>query len=141
MLLGGLVASHYAGLACPDWPACWEGAWFPTFEGAVGLHLMHRWNAALVVAALLGLAAAARGAGAPLRRLAGLAAALGLCQLGVGVVNVWLRLPVEVTGLHSALAAALVLTLTAVAHQCWGRAAPPAPACPPAAADVKPAAS
>jgi cytochrome c oxidase assembly protein subunit 15 len=134
MLLGGLVASRYAGLACPDWPACWEGAWFPTFEGDVGLQLLHRWNAALVVAALLGLAAAARAAGAPLRRLAVLAAALGVCQLGVGVANVWLRLPVEVTGLHSALAAALVLTLTAAAHQCWGRAAPPAaPARPPVA--------
>jgi heme A synthase len=100
----------------------------------VGLHLLHRWNAPLLVAVLLGLAVAARPAGPPLRRLAGAAAALGVCQLGVGVANVWLRLPVEVTGLHSALAAALVLTLAAAARQGWARPAPRAAPAPPSAA-------
>jgi len=42
-----------------------------------------------------------------------LAAGLGLAQIVVGVLNVRLGLPVEVTGLHSALAAALVLSLAA----------------------------
>jgi heme A synthase len=41
------------------------------------------------------------------------AAGLALAQIGVGVLNVRLGLPVEVTGLHSALAAALVLSLAA----------------------------
>jgi heme A synthase len=42
-----------------------------------------------------------------------LALALAAAQFIVGVANVLLELPVEVTGLHSALAAALVLTWTA----------------------------
>jgi heme A synthase len=37
-------------------------------------------------------------------------------QVGLGIANVLLRLPVEVTALHSAGAAGLVLLWTAVAH-------------------------
>ncbi len=112
MLLGGLVASRYAGLACAEWPACSPEGWFPSFEGAVGLHLVHRWNAALLLAALV-IAWRAAHEHAALRRLAGLALAIGCAQFVVGVANVLLALPVEVTGLHSALAAALVLCWTA----------------------------
>ena len=39
------------------------------------------------------------------------AAILVVAQVAVGVANVLLRLPVEITGLHSGLAALLVLTL------------------------------
>jgi heme A synthase len=39
----------------------------------------------------------------------------------VGIANVLTGLPVEVTGLHSALAAALVLSGTAAAREAWGR--------------------
>jgi heme A synthase len=48
-----------------------------------------------------------------------LAAGLGLAQIVVGVLNVRLALPVEVTGLHSALAAALVLCLAAAATEAF----------------------
>lgn len=112
MLLGGLVASRYAGLACTTWPACGPEGWFPSFEGAVGLHLFHRWNAALLLVALVASWRVAATSGA-LHGLAGLAAGLGVAQFGVGIANVVLALPVEVTGLHSALAAALVLCWTA----------------------------
>jgi cytochrome c oxidase assembly protein subunit 15 len=112
LVLGGLVSSRYAGLACPEWPACNGGVWFPTFGGAVGLHLLHRLNGYALLALLFAAAWAARGQGA-LGRALGVAAALGVLQLGVGVANVLLGLPVEVTGLHSALAAALVLSLAA----------------------------
>jgi heme A synthase len=50
-----------------------------------------------------------------LPRLGGLGSLLFgliLAQVAVGVANVKLGLPVEITGLHSALAAALVLTTT-----------------------------
>ncbi len=118
--LGGLVSSRYAGLACPEWPTCNGGLWFPSWRGAVGLHLLHRTNGYLLLAALLAWAALARGPG----RLAGLAraaAALGAAQVAVGVANVLTGIPVEVTALHSALAAALVLTATAGAREAWGR--------------------
>ena len=118
--LGGLVSSTYAGLACPDWPTCIGGRWFPSFEGALGLQLLHRLGAyALTVALALSYWLARR---VPrLRgRLAGIVA-LVLAQGAVGVANVWLRLPVEVTGLHSALAAALVLALSLALAECWPR--------------------
>jgi cytochrome c oxidase assembly protein subunit 15 len=118
MVLGGLVSSRYAGLACPEWPTCNGGAWFPSWRGSVGLHLWHRSNGYLLVAAL-GAAALALRRDPRVGRAAGLALALGLAQLVVGVANVKLGIPVEVTGLHSALAAALVLTLGWSLHAAW----------------------
>jgi heme A synthase len=85
----------------------------------VGLHLLHRSNGYLLGVLLVGAALAARGQGALGRSLA-LAAALGAAQIVVGVLNVRLGLPVEVTGLHSALAAALVLSLAAAGARAYG---------------------
>jgi cytochrome c oxidase assembly protein subunit 15 len=116
VVLGGLVSSTFAGMACPEWPRCNGGLWFPAWRGGVGLHLAHRWNAYLLAAALAGAALAARGT-PRVGRLAILALALALAQTAVGVANVRLGLPVEVTGLHSALAAVLVLTLTASLYE------------------------
>ena len=110
MTLGGLVSSTYAGLACSQWPACNDGVYFPSFQGALGTQLLHRLGAyALTVSVLVSawLGRAAPGLGGLLR----IAAALVVAQLAVGVANVLLRPPVEVTGLHSALAALLVLTV------------------------------
>ena len=117
MLLGGLVSSRYAGLVCPEWPTCNGGVWFPSFSGPVGLHLLHRLNGYALLVALLTTAALGRRAGPGLRRLTALAAGFGMAQVSVGVANVLLSLPVEVTGLHSALAAALVLTISAAVRE------------------------
>jgi len=116
IVLGGLVSSSYAGMACPEWPTCNGGAWFPSFRGSVGLHLLHRLNGYALLAACF--AAASFGRGVPrLGRWVILAAALVAAQVAVGVANVLLGLPVEVTGLHSALAAALVLVITGAVHE------------------------
>ena len=120
LVLGGLVSSRYAGLACPEWPTCNGGVFFPSFAGAVGLHVLHRSNGYALVLLLGVTALRTRGTGALGRALA-LAAALGLAQIVVGVLNVRLGLPVEVTGLHSALAAALVLSLAAAGAFAFGR--------------------
>jgi len=112
LALGGLVSSSFAGMACPEWPRCNGGLWFPSLRGNVGLHLAHRWNAYLLLAGLAAAAFAARSSPA-LRTLAALALALGVAQTAAGVANVLLAIPVELTALHSALAALLVLTLTA----------------------------
>src|SRR5690606_10232405 len=74
--LGGLVSSSYAGLACPEWPTCNGGVWFPSWRGPVGLHLAHRTNAYLVVLALAAAAVSTRrhaGLARPLRWGLGLA--------------------------------------------------------------------
>lgn len=118
MALGGLVSSRYAGTACPEWPTCNEGVWFPSWQGAVGIHLMHRTGGYLLLAGLVVLAGLCRGAGR-LGTLAAVALGLGALQVTVGIANVLLGVPVEVTGLHSAVAAALVLTCSAAAREAW----------------------
>jgi cytochrome c oxidase assembly protein subunit 15 len=122
LALGGLVSSRYAGLSCPEWPTCNGGLWFPSWRGPVGLHLFHRANGYLLCAALVALAVICR-SHARLSRIARVAVALALAQVAVGVANVLSGIPVEITGLHSALAAALVLTATAAAHSAWSRPA------------------
>lgn len=127
MLLGGQVSSRYAGLACTEWPACNGGEWFPSWGGSVGLHLLHRTNGYLLCALLGASALALQPSRTAVART--LAFAFGLCwvQIGVGVANVLLALPVEVTALHSFCATGLVLLLT---HAAWTarRSAEPAAA-------------
>ncbi len=122
LVLGGLVSSRFAGLACPEWPTCNGDAWFPSWSGAVGLHLLHR-SAGYALVVLLCAAAIATRAAPRLGGLSRLSFALGLAQVGVGISNVLLALPVEVTALHSALAAALVLVLVSMQREAWRRPA------------------
>jgi cytochrome c oxidase assembly protein subunit 15 len=121
-ILGGLVASRYAGLACPEWPTCTGGVWFPSWRGSVGIHVLHRVSGYALLAALLGAAITSRRAPG-LRALTGLALGLTVVQVSVGVANVLLGLPVEITGLHTAVATAIVLTLSLAAHEIWLRPA------------------
>jgi cytochrome c oxidase assembly protein subunit 15 len=116
MVLGGVVASHFAGLACSTFPLCNGDSLAPTFHGPVGLHVLHRLNGYAVALAFAGLAWQLRGAGAA-GRLAAVGLALVLFQIAVGAANVLLRLPVEVTALHSALAAGIVLTSGMLARE------------------------
>ena len=123
MFLGGWVASSYAGLACPEWPTCNGGQWFPTWGGSVGLHLVHRLNGYALTLAVLG--AAALGARhAALRPWLFAASALIVAQVVVGILNVETGLAVEVTGLHSALAAALVLVTAGTVRAAFWRPEP-----------------
>lgn len=52
IMLGGSVSSHYAGLACPDFPTC-NGLWFPGFSGRVGIQFIHRLGAVVATLTLL----------------------------------------------------------------------------------------
>ncbi len=118
--LGGLVSSTYSGLVCPDWPACEAGVFVPTLSGPVGLQVIHRLNAYLLIvgiAASLWLAHTSRATAA--RRMLAIALGLGFLQIVAGVLNVLLRLPVEVTGTHSALAAGLCLVMGLTLHDLW----------------------
>lgn len=115
--LGGVVSSTFSGLACPAWPTCNGVDFFPTFAGSVGLQIAHRWTAVLLLAlstfAAYGLYKKAGGEWQ-------LATTILLClQVGVGIANVLLGLPVEITGLHSGLAAAIVLTQSRATHDAW----------------------
>ena len=116
--LGGLVASRAAGLACANFPTCDGEAMAPTLTGLVGLHVLHRLSGyALVLcyAALLILARRQPVVGP----LAWTAVHLLILQVGLGALNVLLRLPVEVTALHSATAAAIALVTALIAREVW----------------------
>ncbi|MCH2184876.1 COX15/CtaA family protein [Myxococcota bacterium] len=108
MVLGGWVSSHYAGLACAHFPTCDGEAFVPTLAGPVGMHVLHRLNGVLLFGLMGVLAWRARGTGRP-GRLAVLALGLITIQIAVGAANVIFLLPWAVTGLHSALATAIVL--------------------------------
>jgi len=113
-LLGGLVSSTGSGLACPDWPTC-DGRWFPPLAGAVGIQMMHRYGAYLLTAVVVVAAARARAAADPgVRAGAGMAAALTLLQVVLGVANVLLGTPPWASALHLANAVALLAMLLAV---------------------------
>jgi cytochrome c oxidase assembly protein subunit 15 len=118
IVVGGLVSSNYAGLVCPDWPTCMNGEFFPTWNGIQGLHLLHRCLGYACVLAIM--VAAWLGRKLPNSGVWLMAAAvLALTQVAVGITNVLLRLPVEVTGLHSALAAGLVCTVGISVDEAW----------------------
>lgn len=121
--LGGWVSSHYAALACTDFPTC-GGAWWPDadwlaafgmagdpgFAALVAMHWAHRMGAVLVLLVVGGLAwrllhePGQAGAG---RWLLGLLAG----QLGLGVFNVLAGLPLAVAVAHNLGAALLLASL------------------------------
>ena len=111
MTLGGLVSSNYAGLVCPDWPACGAGIWFPTFEGLVGLQVFHRLGAYFVLTCAAALALTVR-EHPSLRGPAFVVFAVVLGQASLGIANVLMAMPVELAILHSAGADLVVASTT-----------------------------
>ncbi|MBS1189087.1 MAG: Cytochrome oxidase assembly [Rhodocyclaceae bacterium] len=141
--LGGWVSSNYAALACSDFPAC-QGQWLPamdfaqaftlhrelgqtasgallTTEALTAIHWSHRLGALLVAAAVGGL-------GIALARLPGwrnwgtLLLALLALQIGLGIANVLLALPLPLAVAHNAVAALLLTAMLAVNFRLWGPA-------------------
>jgi cytochrome c oxidase assembly protein subunit 15 len=115
-VLGGLVSSNYAGLACATFPLCNSDSLAPSLSGPVGLHVLHRLNAYLLCGAYALLVWRARGC-ERIGRLSALALGIAVSQVAVGVANVLMQVPREVTGLHSALATALALTTAIVVRE------------------------
>ncbi|MBW2230125.1 MAG: COX15/CtaA family protein [Deltaproteobacteria bacterium] len=125
IVLGGIVSSHYAGLACTSFPSCDGESIVPTLEGLVGIHVIHRLNGFALLTLYGLLALSTRGVG----RFGMLAAAgLGLValQVGVGAANVLLMLPEPLTAMHTGVSAAIVLvTAMLVRDVAWDRGALP----------------
>ncbi len=115
-VLGGLVSSHYAGLACATFPLCNGDSLAPSLSGPIGLHVLHRLNAYALCFAFALLAWRARGS-VRVARLATIAFGIVVAQVLVGVLNVLLQVPIEITGLHSALATGLAVTTAVVVRE------------------------
>jgi cytochrome c oxidase assembly protein subunit 15 len=135
--LGGWTSANYAALACgPDFPTC-QGLWWPhadfreafvlwrgigvNYEGGVldgaartAIQLAHRIGAVLVFGHV---AFAVVQRSLRHRQTRGFAFAIGfalLLQVGLGIANVQLALPLPVATAHNGVAALLLFTLFAL---------------------------
>jgi cytochrome c oxidase assembly protein subunit 15 len=111
MLLGGLVSSNYAGLACPDFPTCF-GKWIPSFVGLVRFQFMHRVGATAATISIVGLLVAVwatRELHLSRRARFALLALPGFLTLQIllGVGSVLFKLPLPMSVAHLGTAAAL----------------------------------
>ncbi|OUS13976.1 cytochrome B [Gammaproteobacteria bacterium 53_120_T64] len=140
--LGGWISSNYAAVACVDFPTC-RGEWWPAMdlaqgfnvmqgigpnylgglmdsEARVAIHMMHRLGAIITSAYLLIFSfylfkIAHRG----LRRMAVAILAVLAVQVGLGVTNVLLVIPLPVAVLHNAGGALLLLSLVTLGTKMW----------------------
>ncbi|MGZ5000210.1 MAG: signal recognition particle-docking protein FtsY [Methylomonas sp.] len=137
IVLGAWVSSNYAALACSDFPRC-NGAWMPeaNYPGALDLfhglitgdpsilagnaqlaaHWLHRLGAVIsfVVLSLLMLSATSEHYPKPVRRSGVLLSMLLLVQIGLGILNIRLSLPLWAAVAHNAFAALLMLPLLGI---------------------------
>jgi len=123
-VLGGMVSTNHASLACPDWPTC-NGAWFPPFTGLVGLQMAHRWGAYVLTLLLVTVAFRSRRSPDPVVRGIGTSLlVLVVVQAVVGVLNIRLGIPVWVSAVHLGIASTLLaLSLGATFRLTASRAA------------------
>jgi cytochrome c oxidase assembly protein subunit 15 len=135
--LGGWVSTHYAVLACSEFPQC-QGSWWPAmdfeqgftllhdlnhapdgshlpFAALTAIHYTHRLVAYAVLTAMLGFAWRLwRSRDAALRRWAFGVLAIAAWQLVSGVSNVVLGWPLVAAVAHTAGAAAWVVLLSSL---------------------------
>jgi len=123
-VLGGIVSTHHAGLACPDWPTCW-GVWLPRMEGLVGLQMAHRFGAYTLTAVMLAVAARVRASGDDAVRASGpMLLSLTLAQVVLGVSNVYLGTPWWMSAAHLAVATSILALVVTVTFRVAGQTAP-----------------
>src|SRR5690554_3107279 len=142
ILLGGWTSSNYAAYACHDFPTC-HGEWWPPMDAKMGfnvfqtigpnylggllesdarvaIHFTHRLGAIVVTLYLLMLVGRVAMLGSARLRKVGLAVLAALVlQLGLGVTNVLLHIPLSVAVMHNAGGALLLLTLITLACRLW----------------------
>jgi heme A synthase len=119
-----VVAASYAGSVCVDFPLC-NGQWAPTFQGAIGLQVLHRFGAYAVVLGAWALAAATlafrgRSWSTPqIARSAELLAIVAFAQACVGVANLLLYIPPLMTVLHQTGAMVTLVVSYRLAFVSW----------------------
>ena len=103
LALGSVVAANYAGLVCPDFPTC-HGRWLPSHNFLLWAHMLHRYVAYLVFGVALVMLWLLRHRPMPSSTAFALRSLplLLVIQMILGVLNVFLALPVETIALHHA---------------------------------------
>ncbi|MDH5409094.1 MAG: COX15/CtaA family protein [Gammaproteobacteria bacterium] len=141
IMLGGWTSANYAALACSDdFPTC-LGQWWPAtdfkegfvlwrgtemnFEFGVlnndaraAIHLTHRIGAVITTLLVIWLALKllAFEQAQVVNKLAILLMLVLLCQIGLGIANVVLSLPIGIAVAHNGVGAMLLLTLVMINH-------------------------
>lgn len=127
ILLGGWVATNYAGAVCVDFPTC-NGQFFPTWTGPIGAQVIHRLGAYTlsifyVSFFIYSLKLARAGViSAKDKIVAGQMFMLILSQVMVGVLNLKLLVPPWLTVIHLGLAIFLMLTILRLCLRLQARA-------------------
>lgn len=110
LVTGTVVAGAGAGLACPDWPLC-RGEIFPANASLqLVVNLIHRFTVVAVGVAVAAIVLQVRRRYPQHALLVKLSTVLGLlflAQVGLGGLNVLLRLPGVMSAVHSTLALAI----------------------------------
>ncbi|MGE3974138.1 MAG: heme A synthase [Bdellovibrionales bacterium] len=115
ILLGGMVSSNYAGLACPDFPLC-HGEWIPTLFDDVGLQVIHRLGAygtfvvIYVTYIIIRMNSQKPWMSQAVAKSSRWLVSLILLQILVGMSNVIFKIPPVITVLHLAVAALILAT-------------------------------
>jgi fused signal recognition particle receptor len=158
--LGNWVSGHYAGMACPDFPAC-LGSWWPqadylagfspmldpglNYQGGVlshgarvAINWTHRLGAVVSFLALGGLAVAISSSRyrRKLRKAGVLLSVLLLVEVGLGVASVVDGLSVAVVVGHSSIASLLLMLLLYIDFWSSRQGALPAEELQPGTADT-----
>lgn len=113
LLLGGWVASNYAGLACQGFPLC-NGEWVPTMQGVIGIQVSHRFMAYLVFIIVWGTYWVMRTQSKntwmtpAILKTSRWMVSLVLLQIAVGVANVMFKTPPLITVIHTGMASLLL---------------------------------
>ena len=139
--LGGWTASNYAALACTDFPTC-HGSWWPQMDfreafvmwrglgvnyefgvldnpARTAIHVTHRIGAVVTFLYLGWLVVALLRGGGGLAGAALLIGSLLLLQVGLGIANILLHLPLGVATAHNAVAALLLISLVYLNFRLW----------------------
>ncbi len=119
-ILGGLVSSNYAALACPDFPTC-NGLWWPRFEGTVAYQMLHRLGAGAATVAVSVFFVALHRRRSEISPWAStlmwLLPVLLTAQVLLGIYTVLWGLPLPLSVAHLATATMLLATLLVIRYE------------------------
>ncbi len=116
--LGGLVSSHFAALACLDFPTC-NGQWIPELSGGVAFQFFHRAGALLTLIVVVGFLMKERKKfiSKVSRKVAMMIPALLSVQILLGVGMILMHLPLLMGVAHLAVATALLGLMQVMVHE------------------------
>lgn len=116
IILGGLVASHYAALVCMDFPFC-HGELIPTFSGIIGLQVIHRLGAYVTfLMVLLYFFYSRQSCNRSVKRLGTEVLCLTALQVALGISNIFLMTPPLLSVCHLGVATLILWRVLKLVH-------------------------